>query len=380
MRMKGFLVLGGLAFCALLAAVWLSERQAPSEGQTGELLIPQLAASLNDIDRVVIGGPGGVPLLTLQRSQQGWGVVERDAYPVDVAKLRALLVALSEARIVEGKTSRPDLYARLGVEDTAAEDATGLELQLSGGSVDTRLIVGNAAGSGRYVRFADAAQALQVSGQIDAPRELSAWVERSIVNVPSAEIQQVELQNAEQQLRVAKSAEEDENFRIEAIPEGREPSSEFAANGLGGFLASLNLDDVLPADQAPEPADAVIQGRWLAFDGRVFEARVWKDGERHLLRLNVGFDTDQAQRFFRANTPPDWAQDDPADASTDAASEDSTAADAEQEFSQRVATLSSQVAEQQAQLQAWVYVIPGFKFTVVDKRMEDLLKPLEAEE
>ena len=51
--------------------------------------------------------------------KETWTVAERDNYPADTGRLRKLLLELAEARLLEEKTSNPELYDRLKVEDIA---------------------------------------------------------------------------------------------------------------------------------------------------------------------------------------------------------------------------------------------------------------------
>jgi hypothetical protein len=84
---------------------------------TGRLLLPDFAPLANDIREVRITGSESGGGVTLEREDDGWVVVERSEYPADMGKLRPLVVALSEAGIVEEKTSNPEYYDRLGLGD-----------------------------------------------------------------------------------------------------------------------------------------------------------------------------------------------------------------------------------------------------------------------
>ena len=59
-------------------------------------------------------------------------MAERADYPADEAKVRKLLIALADAKVVEEKTSNPASYATLGVEDMKGTGATGLRVELAG--------------------------------------------------------------------------------------------------------------------------------------------------------------------------------------------------------------------------------------------------------
>ena len=101
-------------------------------GDDEALLLPDLKGQLNDIRRVVITGPGNEVIATLERGAELWTVAERNNYPADVGSIRKNLLALAEARIVEEKTSSPEFYERLGVQDLADEGAGGVQLTLTG--------------------------------------------------------------------------------------------------------------------------------------------------------------------------------------------------------------------------------------------------------
>lgn len=107
--------------------------------------------------------------------------------------MRAYLIKLSEAKLREAKTSKPENYARLGVEDTSAEGATGLSVELSGLKA-VRLIVGVASGGGSpapsSVALAKPGSWL-VSGDIIPGKEGQNWLAREVLDVPSADIHSV---------------------------------------------------------------------------------------------------------------------------------------------------------------------------------------------
>ena len=53
-----------------------------------------------------------------------WGLEDRGGYPVQVTKLRGMLTALTELRLVEPRTTDPAKFGRLGLEDPERKDAT----------------------------------------------------------------------------------------------------------------------------------------------------------------------------------------------------------------------------------------------------------------
>ena len=65
------------------------------------------------------------------RSPYTYLVAERADYPADLPKLKKLLLAMGDAKIREEKTSNPDSYAVIGVEDPSQPGATGTQIELT---------------------------------------------------------------------------------------------------------------------------------------------------------------------------------------------------------------------------------------------------------
>ena len=80
---------------------------------------------------------------------------ERGDYPADVSKLRKLLLALSDAKIVEEKTSNPANFSIIGVEDPdAAGRDRGARSSVIAQDGKHAVIVGKPVGEGNFVRRA----------------------------------------------------------------------------------------------------------------------------------------------------------------------------------------------------------------------------------
>jgi len=77
----------------------------------GIAILPDLQAALNNIDELEVVGADNQVLSTVVRDDTGWTVKQRNAYPADISKVRAALLSLAEAKIVEEKTSNADLYS-----------------------------------------------------------------------------------------------------------------------------------------------------------------------------------------------------------------------------------------------------------------------------
>ncbi|HHQ14350.1 MAG TPA: hypothetical protein ENK16_04935, partial [Chromatiales bacterium] len=128
MNLRRLTILVLIAAALALLTVFLN-RPESATGQ-GQLLLPELAGKLNDIDRLVVTAAGNKRLATLVKGPERWIVEDADGYPANVGRIRRNLIELAEARIVETKTAKPEFYDRLGVQDVSEDSAGGIRLDI----------------------------------------------------------------------------------------------------------------------------------------------------------------------------------------------------------------------------------------------------------
>src|SRR5438045_1055542 len=128
MQRRGFIVLLTATVIVVAAAIVVlaaGDRTA-SPAPSGERALPGLAAKLGDLAWVGLSrGPTKIDFAAVNGS---WAVVEKGNYPAAQAKMRQLLLGLADLTLVEPKTERPELFARLDLDDPANGKATDLKL------------------------------------------------------------------------------------------------------------------------------------------------------------------------------------------------------------------------------------------------------------
>lgn len=430
MNTKRFPILAAVALVAIAIAVFVVMRRAPeAEGSlVGGPVLPGLADKLNDVSSVRFVKAGETTFMTLDRADDGWTIAERDGYPADPAKVRLALINLGETKVLEPKTADPERYAQLGVQDLDQSGAEGTRVELGGDGVDARLIVGKASsqGEGTYVRHVGEAQSLLATGNLVPDPEISAWLRREIVDIPSTRIREIELAQGDgAPFRVYKDAEGDANFKVADVPRGREVQSDYVANGLASMFSGLTLEDVA-RDSDDARGDATLhRATYRMFDGLVVHLEAWRhaaDSEeaggegKAFMRLSVDLDEERARAKVVADLEREQAdaaaaaqsghEDDaapdavsvgedassgmatsdasvgempavPGDATAADGDEPATQVDVEARTNERLAELRTERDELNARVQGWVFEIPAFKFGNVDKTLDDMLKPTE---
>jgi hypothetical protein len=321
-------------------------------------LVPGLESQINEVRRVKIVKAGNVPVATLLRQEQGWVVEEAQFYPADWAKLKALLAALAQAEIIELKTSNPEYFDRLAVTDIGNESSQAVLVELSYADEIVAVLIGSAAQgrNGQYVRIENGDQALLVDQTLDVPGDSSAWLETEIIDLAVTEIVEVVVTHPDgETISAVKISADDQDFNLLKIPEGREIQSNWAVNSLGGILAGLTLEEARQ-DSELDWSDA-IGLKLLTADGLEVMADLKKVDEKNWMRLT-------ASTYPMGNTPQETAEANSKQENIEISAGNDRLARAE-EINQRV--------------NGWAYVISDLKSEAMNKRLEDLLKPLAEE-
>lgn len=346
MNSRTFLVL----VCALLvtlAILYSSLENKQNFDQ--ELLLPGLAVIVNKIDQIKLIGAGRTPIATLERGESGWSVAERYGYPADLGKIRQSILTLARSRIVEEKTSDPELYDRLGVQDVDADDATGVELSIRGPSETITLIVGDTGVQGdyAYIRRAGETRSWLVSAKLDLATDTADWLQQDVLDIGSDSVQAVTITHPDESvLRIEKASRDDENFAVMNVPGDRELSYASVANGIGLVLSGLSFDDVSPAAELSLEDVKPVTTRFECFDGLVVTAFTYNTDDTVWTAFEFSTDTELAGRFR-----------------------------GEDEAGDKDETVKGHADELSETLGPWRYKLPTFKSDQFVKRMEDMLKP-----
>lgn len=360
MTSKKFLLLAAAAVAALAIALLLSHQRSSSGAPVSDVLYPGLKDDLKSVTAVRIYKAGDARAIELVEKDGQWSVTDRANYPADAGKVRKLLLAIAEAKPVEEKTSNPENYAALGVEDVSATAATGSRVELEGTAKPVNLIVGKAAGvKGTYVRRAGEPASWLINESIGASTTVHDWLRASVVDVTADRVQSVSVTlDGKAPYTAAKSSRADADFKVEGLPKGKEADA-FAVNGLASTLTGLTLADVAPAQEfASEKPSG--KATVKTFDGLVVDFDGYAKDGKHYVAVKAAYDAALAERFHVATKAPDPA------AGTKEEAAPATAAPTE--------SVEASAKSTNDRLQGWVFEIPDYKYEAIFKPVDSLIK------
>lgn len=355
-RRLGILAIGVLVLAG--TAWWLLDRQAAGEGAALGPALPGFDERVEAVDRIEVFGAGAQSLLAVEKRDGAWVMPGRQDWPANQREIGSALFRLGQARRIEAKTANPALHSRLGVEDVAAEGASGTELRLHGGGDTVRLTIGNnhPGLGGSYVRIGDDPQAWLLDEDIAPARDAADWLDRRLLDIPMARIDVIRVTPATG--RAFRLSRVQDRFSVDGQPPASMENPD-AGNSTAGFTDQLPLDDVA-ADAGAEATQTVV---FEGLDGVVVTVAAWREESGTWARFGVELDEARAA---------EWIAQSPAADEDETQGEVPAAAEAVSP-EQQLAELREKVGEWQAQFAGRQFLLPPYKAAPLMRSRNDYL-------
>ncbi len=288
MNRQRFIALVIAAVLAISGALYLSTQRNLPHDTHGVALLPYLAGELNTVSELSIRRGSATPTVTLHEQNGRWSVAQRGDYPADLPKLRKLLLALSDAKIVEEKTSNPANFAVIGVDDPASPGAAGAELSFAARDGKHAVIVGKPVGEGNFARRVGENTTYSVEPGISFEAEPRYWIEPKLVDIAAADIQSIAVKPSAAPAYTVRRAAAGGNFELDGVPPGRKAGDAALLAPSPTTYSGLTADDVgAPADiDFSKPAVVTV----TLFSGNIITLTGAVSGDKHWVQLQASKD------------------------------------------------------------------------------------------
>ena len=320
--------------------------------QLDQPAFPELRADPDAVAKVILTTNAGSVTL-LREVADRWVTLERFGHAVDAAKVRELIVTLADMRLIEAKTSQPERYPRLELEDPGSEGANSrlLRLETADGSLLAEMIIGKqrprATGtqaSGTYLRRPGEDQSWLASGGLGLDQNVVDWLDDQIVDLDGARLRRIEVRPVDGEAYAIERAAPGGPLALAGLAAG-ETATEASLDRLANALSSLRLEDVRPRADLAWP-EAHPTATFTTFDG---------------LELTVELATIDATNWLRidaravAPTAPTAATAEPAPAPEPGAGEGESEVETAAEPPVDAASLDQRLGRWAYQVPAWVH-------------------------
>ena len=226
--------------------------------------------NIAELDQIEMKSRGNTVTLALEDSQ--WRVREKAGYPADTSELSELVNQLGKALLLEKKTSRPENFARLGVDDieqadseapqvpdseasqvdgseaTQVPDSEAILVTLTVGDEQYTVLVGDTSSSrrGSYIRKPGDDQVWLIDKSLVIDKESSDWVEPVIIDVEAEDVSEIMISTAGNEMTFQRG--EDGEFSFQEMPEDRTLKYPSILNEPARALVKVRLEDVVVHD------------------------------------------------------------------------------------------------------------------------------------
>ncbi len=304
MSNRGLIVLVLLGVLSLAGGWYFGPGQAPADRMTaemGSLAFPGLADRLAQADRIEITHQGKTLVIARRGNgaEAGWGLADRDLYPVQTRVLRGMLTGLTELRLMEPRTADPAQLARLGVEDPDKPDGTSNLLRVLDGSGKplAEIVLGHRrvrtqgnVPESVYVRRPGQAQSWLAEGKLEVSADPQTLIDRDILSVAPERIMTVAVTRVAEHLQFARNGDR----LVLRDPAEHPPLEEYRLDDIGRALDNLTLLDVRRA-RDPMATPPLGEAVFTAIDGLAVRVTLFMDGKDLWARIAVsGPDTIEA--------------------------------------------------------------------------------------
>lgn len=279
MKPRTLVILVVLGIVAVGGGWYFGTAREPSEQRaydTGKLMFPDLAPKLQDAARIDIVHQGRTTAIV--KHGDTWGLEDRGGYVVQPSKLRGMLTALTELRLVEPRTKDPVEYSKLGLEDPDGKTAESNLLRVldTSGRPIVELIVGHRRVRTQgnvpeqvYVRRPSDNQTWLAEGSLQVDADPQLWLERDIMNVDHGRIASVAVTHGETTLDFVRDGQK----LVLKSPADHPPLDDYKLDDVDRGLELLTFEDV-QTDKQPV-GNEIGQSVYTTSDGLAVTVKVF---------------------------------------------------------------------------------------------------------
>ena len=237
---------------------------APTAMSQGEVLLKDLP--LTEIATIKVENADS--MVTIQKGESQWSILERSGYEADFAKLTRLLRSLTEVTVAQNRKAGPAFNERFGMDpDAESQENHGYQLSFlnAEGKELKTLSIGKATASegsapgtaGKYIRLGNEPEAIYAVNEsfFDLSAKPAEWLSGIFFSITN--IKDITLQPAKEDTIKGWSVSRSNagsDFSIQNLAAHLEPRPD-KLNQLKNVLSGPSFEDVLTEEEANERRD-----------------------------------------------------------------------------------------------------------------------------
>ena len=260
MKPKNFVTLAAAAAGSLLLAVVTyiaAVPWTPDDQSAREAMLPGLAARARDLAAIEIARENQT--IRIANKDGKWLFETGDGYPVDEAKARELVLAATEARLVERKTAIKDRHDLLGLGDHTAPGSNARLLRMldAKGGVLGEIVLGrpafdtmDASRAGTYLRRPGNDQTWLADRPLQVSLSIRDWVKTRLIDRDVKSIRSIRIErDGEASIDIKRSADGSQHELV-TMPAGKKLKYVSAVDDIAEAISLVEFRNVRKASKA----------------------------------------------------------------------------------------------------------------------------------
>ncbi|MCE3232295.1 MAG: hypothetical protein K0R98_552 [Rickettsiaceae bacterium] len=284
----------------VIAAVLVSHKKVPTAQKEPEFgrFLKELQGNVDKVGAVVFKQQGHQ--LKVKMVNGTWVLPGKFDYPVEVEKIRDIVVNAEKLEIVEKKTSEKDRLVDLGLgdpESPTAKNPRVVFLDATEDKIFADFIRGNEQTSGKvntttglYVRNSNEDQALLVRGDFTIKLDANTLLNKKVYSLDDKRVSKASFKRLQGKSFELVRAPGQSDFKITPAKTAKDGN---ALNDLGNLLTkSLTFADVMPRAIKSFDKKATDDVKYETFDGLVVVLRTLTDQDGKWVTIDASATND----------------------------------------------------------------------------------------
>ena len=260
MKPKHFATLAAAAGASLVIAIGTYFAAVPwTDGDSGPREPMMAALSTRGADLAAIEITREKETLKLAAKNGKWVLVSGEDYPVDEAKARELVLAATEARLVERKTALKDRHDLLGLGDHTAPGSNARLMRMldAKGEVLGEIVLGRpafdvmeASKGGTYVRRPGDDQTWLADRPLQVGLSLRDWIKTRLIDLDVKSIKSVRIEREGEAAIDIKRSDDGTQHELATMPAGKKLKYVSAVDDVAEAISLIEFRNVRKAGKA----------------------------------------------------------------------------------------------------------------------------------
>jgi hypothetical protein len=382
MKVKTLVVLLGVAAVLGLAAMWSRRSGEEPSDRIGRAVLGGL--QVNDIARMVIATSSSTSCLA--KADGVWVSESQYGYPADFARIKSAIVKVAEMKVGQVVDAEPGDKAAMKMVAPAAgaDGGTLVEMLDKSGTLLGSLLIGaarqRAAGDemsrfggypdGQFVSADRGESVVLVKDNLYEFDRADDWLEKELVSVPGADVVSVRIGGPERAAVELTTAEGATDLTLAGLGE-KEEMDRSRVNGITSALSYLRFESV---------ADPALSDEATGLGAPTEFVVTTKAGEIYTVQIgNKAADSENRYARIRVALAPAAPEPEATPEAEQTEEEQQAAAAEKASRAEARAALETKVADLNAKLGPWTYVLASYKSDTMISTREQVVKAVEDE-